>query len=145
MICITPCGLAKLPYPAPASELYIGNYAKACMRYAISIAGENNTYILSAKYGFLKLTTIIEPYNVRFGDKDGVITHSHLVHQANVLCISHKIPLVVGGIDYVTPCRKIFPSILILTDYMTSRRMGDQISWMDKHHGVLPDKPIYTE
>ena len=55
------CVSKKSNSPLPARELYISPWFRKASTYAKSIADE--WYILSAKYGLLSPTTIIEPYD----------------------------------------------------------------------------------
>jgi hypothetical protein len=55
------CCKSKLTYPAPARELYAGQLFRAGLRYAVHVGAP--VLILSAKYGWITLDTVIEPYN----------------------------------------------------------------------------------
>tara|TARA_R110002096_G_scaffold383943_1_gene577902 strand:+ start:134 stop:1192 length:1059 start_codon:yes stop_codon:yes gene_type:complete len=55
------CGKSKQGYSCHASEMYTGALFKKSLEYAASL-NPNEIFILSAKYGLLELTTVIEPY-----------------------------------------------------------------------------------
>ena len=46
-----------------AKDLYIGDSFKKSLVYALRITGEENIFILSAKYGVVELNDEIEPYD----------------------------------------------------------------------------------
>lgn len=56
------CGKDKADHPAPARELYRGRLFKLALRYALSFADE--TFILSARHGLVRLDEELAPYNV---------------------------------------------------------------------------------
>lgn len=74
------CGAKKCEYTCQAQEMYKGCLFKELLRYAKIRAMVTNAeiYILSAKYGILDLTTIIEPYNKTI-NKQNVAQYSKLV------------------------------------------------------------------
>lgn len=55
------CVSKKLPHRARAEELYVSDLFKKSLAYAKSLR-PRTIYILSAKYGLLKLDKTIEPY-----------------------------------------------------------------------------------
>lgn len=57
------CVSQKLDYPSKAKDLYISNLFKKNMAYANKLQPDE-IYILSAKYGLLKLDDEIEPYDL---------------------------------------------------------------------------------
>lgn len=61
-----PRGKRKVNYKTEVRNMYTGSYFKECYNTAHLIYPENHIYILSAKYGILKTTDLIEPYNVTF-------------------------------------------------------------------------------
>ena len=65
---IVGCGKSKLPYSAPAADLYVGGLFKAARRYAETFG----TYwvIASAKHGLVSPSKILEPYNETMADRD---------------------------------------------------------------------------
>ena len=62
------CVKDKLPYPAPAVEIYRGFFFASSLRYARSL-GPDAIYILSGKYGLLALEDPVEPYDLNLGEQ----------------------------------------------------------------------------
>ena len=75
-IVIIPCGGAKLTTPAPARELYIGSMFRDQLATALTMTDEENIFILSAKHGLIALDTIVEPYDLKMGQKNTVATET---------------------------------------------------------------------
>ena len=61
-IVLISCASQKLPVPARAENLYISQLFRLSLCYAKSLKPDN-IYILSAKYGLVRLDQIIAPYN----------------------------------------------------------------------------------
>jgi len=59
------CGKKKSYRKNFADRMYLGNYFRTCFSLAKKLTTKNNIYILSAKYGLLKLTDVIEPYELK--------------------------------------------------------------------------------
>lgn len=59
-IALVSCVKSKLPYAAPAEDLYVSDLFKSMRKYAESIAGD--WFILSAAHGLLRRRQVIEPY-----------------------------------------------------------------------------------
>ena len=57
------CVKSKKTNKDKASELYISTLYKGALNYALKHTKKENIFILSAKYGLLKLDDIIEPYD----------------------------------------------------------------------------------
>lgn len=70
---VIPCGAAKVNETTTARELYIGSMFKDGIRTADKLG--NETFILSAKYGIIHETTLVQPYNVKMGDAGTISTH----------------------------------------------------------------------
>lgn len=69
---VIPCGARKEPVAAPAYQLYRGPYVRACLRTALMLPADEYR-VLSAKYGLVSFTEILEPYEQRL-DRPGAIT-----------------------------------------------------------------------
>lgn len=61
-IVLIPCGAKKKDSPSMAWEMYIGNYFRALLNYAVTLG--TDIRIISAGYGILKLNDVIEPYDI---------------------------------------------------------------------------------
>jgi hypothetical protein len=72
MVVIISCGAKKLERAAPARDLYIGPYFRAILGYALTIAPAENIFVLSAKYGLVRLQDRLKPYDLKMGAAGGV-------------------------------------------------------------------------
>ena len=100
MLVIIPCGGKKAEEPKPAINLYQGSYFKACARFALSIAKPDEIRILSAKHGLLKIGQIIEPYDLRMGQR-GSITADQVRKQAEDQDLLNEADVIIAaGSDY---------------------------------------------
>jgi hypothetical protein len=57
------CCQSKLRVPAPACDLYTSPLFRAARNYAEWRYGHERWFILSAKYGFVDPSTVLEPYD----------------------------------------------------------------------------------
>jgi hypothetical protein len=62
-IALISCVSQKLPYAAPAGELYTSTLFTLNLQYA-KLRQPDAIYVLSAKYGLLPLDRVIEPYDL---------------------------------------------------------------------------------
>lgn len=117
------CG-RKLCAPAPAGDLYVGSYHRACRQAAAALA-PRRTLILCARHGLVDLDQVLAPYDTTFGDSDAV-TGAHVAAQADQLGMRHAPGVVVlAGRRYVGAIRLAWPHAL---DPLTgSRSMGQQL------------------
>ena len=58
------CVKSKRKTKAKARDMYISPLFRYSLKYALSLTSENKIYILSAKYGLLKLDEVIDPYEL---------------------------------------------------------------------------------
>jgi hypothetical protein len=107
---IVPCAARKLGHPAPAGELYVGSYHRACRAAADTLtAGGGTVLIFSDLYGLVPLTQVLQPYDMRVGDPHSV-TVDKLRQQAAELGVDQaEAVIVLAGQFYVGHCRKIWP------------------------------------
>jgi hypothetical protein len=71
-VIVIPCGGAKVNHAAKARDLYTGSAFRETLAAAIAEVGEDNVFILSAKYGMLTLDAEVEPYDVKMGGKGAI-------------------------------------------------------------------------
>jgi hypothetical protein len=71
---IIPCGGAKLKTSTKAGHLYIGSMFRDQLATALTMTTPENIRILSAKHGLIELDTIVEPYDLKMGQKGSVTT-----------------------------------------------------------------------
>lgn len=81
-IVVVPCGAGKLDHAAPAADLYTSQHFALTLRAARKLAEDQGArvFILSALHGLLDPATVVEPYNVKMGDR-GCITPAALADQ----------------------------------------------------------------
>jgi cytoplasmic iron level regulating protein YaaA (DUF328/UPF0246 family) len=84
-IVIIPCGGAKLETPAPARDLYTGSMFRDTLTTARAMTTENNIYILSALHGLIALDQIVEPYDLKMGQRGSVQTTTLETQLASIL------------------------------------------------------------
>lgn len=133
MIAIIPCGGKKLSYAAPAGQIYIGSYHKACMAFALA-QHPSAIYILSAKHGLLTLDKVIEPYSQRLTRPDNTFIEK-VRSDARRLGITHKTALILGGRAYRTVARAVFPHVLDPLANVAGG-IGYQLHWLITHRGL---------
>ena len=73
---VIPCGGAKLDQPAPARELYTGSMFRDQLATALTMTTPEQIRILSAKHGLIALDTIVEPYDLKMGQKASVTSET---------------------------------------------------------------------
>ena len=106
---VIPCGRRKRDVPTPAGDLYCGGYFVSCRRAALALDAPNGYLILSAKYGLLRPTQVIPPYDMHMGDR-GCVTPGQVIQQARAMGVRNLRPVVVfGGVEYVNVARAVWP------------------------------------
>lgn len=68
LIVLISCVAKKLGVPSQAKDMYISPLFKGAYKYAKKLNADQ-IYILSAKYGLLDETTVIQPYNETLNTK----------------------------------------------------------------------------
>jgi hypothetical protein len=109
MVVIISCGAKKLERAAPARDLYIGPYFRAILGYALTIAPAENIFVLSAKYGLVRLQDRLKPYDLKIGAAGGVDIRT-VRRQAKRLGITTQKVIALGGSRYVGLIRELWPS-----------------------------------
>lgn len=82
---IIPCGGAKLEKPAPARHLYTGSMFRDQLATALTMTTAENIRILSAKHGLLELDEIVEPYDLKMGQKASIKSETLAAQLATIL------------------------------------------------------------
>lgn len=96
-LCIISCGSAKTRTATSAHRLYTGSFFKLQLAWARSHYPARKIRILSAKYGLIKLTDKVAPYELRMGTP-GCITAQDIAPQ-----LPHKAHIITScGADYLT-------------------------------------------
>lgn len=106
-IVVIPCGAKKRPGTHRARDLYVGSYFTGCLRYALSIAPESRVFILSGKYGLLRLGDEIESYEMMLG-QPGSVALARVKAQAVELGIRDCAVIAVAGSKYAGMCRAVW-------------------------------------
>ena len=114
---VIPCSKNKKTTPAEAEYLYVGPYYKACLDYAKKHTKKKNIYILSAKYGFIKLNDIIAPYNTKITKKIKQERRCFYINTAKQHNLTDKRILVLDGRLYVDVVRTVTRKILTAPFY----------------------------
>lgn len=133
---MVPCGGRKLQRPAPAGELYVGSYHRACRR-AAAVLSLRRTLILSARHGLVGLEDVLAPYDTIFGDPDAV-TPDHVAAQADQRGLRAVAGVVVlAGRRYVAATRLAWPHAL--DPLAGSRGIGEQLARLAEIARLGPD------
>ena len=134
MIAVITCGDSKRQGVHKAKDLYVGPFFKMCLKYAQSIMPNDKIYILSAKWGLLKLDQEIENYNVKMGDPGSVLV-STLIIQSQELGIKDEAIIGVAGARYVSIMKKVWSE----GKYpLTGLSLGYAMGALKKNMGRLP-------
>ncbi|MFK0063383.1 DUF6884 domain-containing protein [Streptomyces werraensis] len=109
-VVVIPCGGAKQAQAAPAGELYVGGYHRACRRAADALTAEGGTVVvLSALHGLVPLDQVLEPYDLRMG-QPGSVTPARLAEQARALGLDRAREVVaLGGAAYTRAALAVWP------------------------------------
>ncbi len=124
---IVACGNKKQDCTARARDMYTGEYFKACFAYAQTLAPDQFIMILSAKYGLIGLHRLIEPYNIKMGDKES-ISEDLVKKQVDYYELLNRDVIVVGGAKYVDLCRTIWPDLQAPLNGKGG--IGEQMKWI---------------
>lgn len=120
------CGGSKLDQPALAGAMYVGSYHRAARRAASALTSPDRIWIVSARYGLLRLTDEIEPYEMTLGDA-GCVNSGELRSQAaraHVLVAERVI--VLAGQHYVALAGEVWP--YLESPLSGTRGIGEQMA-----------------
>jgi len=107
---IITCGKKKSITISRAEFMYVGSHFKDCLKWAKSKEKNDNIYILSAKYGLLKLSDIIKPYDLKMGEK-GCVSSDFIKNQAKEFGILDCEIISTAGREYRMVLDKVFKNI----------------------------------
>ena len=154
MIVVLACGEKKSIVAQRAIDLYVGNYFNCAKNWALSVVPITQIYILSAKYGLVKATKVIAPYELRLHQRQRFDANK-LKRQAIQYGIIDMPVIACGGQAYVKSLRQVFADVYApfttvkyggaypnLNEF--AGRMGTQRGWMINAHGQIP-KPKHKE
>ncbi|MFD6941333.1 DUF6884 domain-containing protein [Streptomyces goshikiensis] len=125
-IVVIPCAAKKLDRPAPAGELFIGSYYRACRAAADALTANGGTVlILSTKYGLVTPGQILKPYEMTLGDR-GAAGGLLMEAQARKLGLadSRDVTVLAGG-AYAALARTVWPKA---ETPLVGLRIGQQLA-----------------
>lgn len=117
VLVIIPCTKRKLWDSCPSAPSQLAaevayrtsTYFRACLTYALHTG--DTVRVLSAKYGFIELTTPIENYNVTFKDAaTGPVSPAVLRSQVQTQGLARYQVVAIGGAAYLDQVRSAFPA-----------------------------------
>ena len=144
MIVVISCGAKKATTAQPAIDLYQGAFFVAMRKWARSVTKDRIIYIMSAKYGLLPASKVVEPYNLRMGQA-GCVSVDTLQRQSRALHITYEQVIIVAGKTYLDIARQVWSDLYapftatprgVLTPGMCG--MGYQLQAMKQHAGHIP-------
>jgi cytoplasmic iron level regulating protein YaaA (DUF328/UPF0246 family) len=107
---IITCGSKKSITPSRAELMYLGSHFKRCLSWAKSKSSQDKIFILSAKYGLLKLDQKINPYDLRMG-QEGCVDFNFVKNQAIELNIIDNQIYSTAGKEYRNILDQVFKNI----------------------------------
>jgi len=153
-VVVIPCSGKKQDVPAPAGEMYLGNYHRACRATAdVLTADEGLVLVLSARYGLAPLDKVLEPYDLTFSDR-GAVSDVYLQAQARELGVDRARDVtVLAGASYVAAVQTVWPHAVAplagLGIGKQRQRLGELRARAEKMRAAQPveaefiDAPIY--
>lgn len=153
------CGNAKRATPHPAADLYTSAYLRTAVAWARSVTTADRLLILSAKYGLIRGSDVIAPYQATFGKTHGfAATRAALEPPVTVAEVARQVvayphlngPIItLAGKDYyrvllaassgrLIPYNPFFP---LLDAAGHDHRTGYQAQAMKAHMGRIPGRP----
>ena len=110
VIAVVACGAAKATTPQRAQLLYIGQHFRLSMEAARSLHPDVRVFILSAKYGLVRPSQIIAPYNVTLSGPRAV-TAGQVREQARELGLEDETVVALAGRAYADLLAQVFPVV----------------------------------
>lgn len=108
-IVVVACGAAKRSGRHRARDLYTGSYFRAALGLADAL--RRPTFIISAKYGLVRTTDLLDCYDVSMGDA-GAVTIEVVRSQARDFGVADcGRVMVLGGKRYVSFLSEIWPDV----------------------------------
>lgn len=95
---------------------------------------------MSAKYGLIPCTRVIEPYEAKMKTATQVTTVAQVKQQAADLNITTGLAIFCGGKDYLDTIKQADPRCEWLWSHtkLTGNGMGYQIQWFSQNKGKVP-------
>lgn len=106
---IVGCGATKHPTRAPAGQMYLGGYHRACRRVAAQVTNPARTRILSALHGLLTLDAVIDPYDLRMGQPGSTTVDQVRAQAASEGLLDAETVIVLAGSAYANVVKAVWP------------------------------------
>ena len=136
-IALLSCVSQKVTYKTEARNMYISSLFTKSLKYIENILKPDITYILSAKYGLLKLDEIIEPYNETLNTKNKAEqqnwANNVLLQIKNECNINSDTFIFLAGKNYYKDLIQHLPNNKIIMENMP---IGKRLQWLTKELGV---------
>lgn len=141
------CAKQKLEHAAPARELYMSALFAKSRAYAERRGGR--WFVLSAKYGLVDPTAVIEPYDLALSDRPGGDRHAwgeRVVAQliAALGSASGARIEILAGNAYVDPIRdRLIDAGVTVLEPLAGLRQGERLAWFGPNAagGALAETP----
>ena len=130
MILIISCGKKKCITKSKAKDMYIGSHFKRCLSFALSKVKEDKVFILSAKYGLLRLNDLISSYELKMG-QSGSVDENTIIKQAELFNIRDEQIISTAGSEYKKILIKTFKNIKFPFEGLS---MGYMAQAMKRNH-----------
>ncbi|SFI86960.1 hypothetical protein SAMN04487775_107134 [Treponema bryantii] len=134
------CCKTKLPYSAPAEQLYQSASFIKSLAYAKSL-NPNEIFILSALHHLVKLNDILDPYNVCLKDFTATdkkewasVVKTELSQYADLLNDNF---IILAGKDYYSDLIPYLNHYSLPLEHLS---MGNRLQWLDEHT-ITQDSP----
>lgn len=131
VLALVGCGDKKRSEPTEARALYTSDYFHKKRKWA---EGCDEWRILSAEYGLVQPTTVLEPYDTVLSelDEDAVIEWATAVRaELNPLLADIDVVVVLAGSDYFDPIEPTLTDAAVSVCWpFDGKRIGEQIAWL---------------
>lgn len=124
------CGKAKLPYAAPARELYCGSLFQAARRYAE--ARGQRWLVMSAKLGIIEPDAVIEPYEQRLAKGFSLELWAAWV-ACSIVDRAPRVVEILAGVGYARPvARELGRAKVAAFEPMSGLGLGQRLRWLNQ-------------
>ena len=132
-IALISCVSQKATHKTEARNLYISSLFTKSLKYIETILKPDKTYILSAKYGLLKIDEVIEPYNETLNKKNREEQQEwakKVLLQINKECnVKNDTFIFLAGKKYYQDLIHSLPNNKIIMENMP---IGKRLQWLKK-------------
>ncbi|MCL2003334.1 MAG: hypothetical protein FWG72_04925 [Oscillospiraceae bacterium] len=116
IVVLISCSKLKLTYPCEARLLYTAsNLFSKSLAYAQILSSDNNIYVISAKYGLVRLDETIAPYDESLNDKSPTELSDWGIRTAEQIAMLYDIHktefIILAGRNYYAPLQAQLPNI----------------------------------